>query len=50
MMPDLGKYAVEVLLAYGVSIAILLGLIVLSWRQSRAVKRQLEQVEARRHG
>ncbi len=49
-MPDLGKYAVEVLMAYGVSIAVLAGLIAMSWRQSQTTKRQLEEVEARRNG
>jgi heme exporter protein D len=49
-MPDLGKYATEVLLAYGVSIAFLVGLVVLSWRQSRAAKRRLIVIEERSNG
>jgi heme exporter protein D len=49
-MPDLGKYAAEVLLAYGVSIAVLITLVVISWRQSLRVRRNLEAVEDRRNG
>lgn len=45
MMPDLGKYAVEVLLAYAVTIALVLGLVVVSWRQSAKARKQLEQLE-----
>ena len=48
MIPDLGKYATEVLLAYGVSIALLVILIALSVRRARRVRAQLEAVEARR--
>lgn len=48
MIPDLGKYAVEVLAAYGVSIALLVILVVASVRRSRKVAAQLEAVEARR--
>ncbi|SLN59155.1 Heme exporter protein D (CcmD) [Pseudooctadecabacter jejudonensis] len=48
-MPDLGKYAVEVLLAYGVSIVLLIGVVVVSLRRERRVARQLQDVEARRH-
>lgn len=44
-MPDLGKYATEVLLAYGVSLTLLAGIIWLSWRQARASKRILDQAE-----
>jgi heme exporter protein D len=49
-MPDLGKYTAEVLLAYGVSIAVLITLVVISWRQSLRVRRNLEAVEDRRNG
>ena len=36
MMPDLGKYAVEVLSAYGVTLVLLAGLVVLTlWRGAR---------------
>jgi len=48
MIPDLGKYATEVLSAYGVSILLLVGVIWASIRRSSRVKAQLTQVEARR--
>lgn len=50
MMPDLGKYAFEVLASYGASL-MLLGLIVAVtvWR-GRRVKRRLAEVEARVEG
>ena len=44
-MPDLGKYAVEVLSAYAASIAVLAVLVGLSVRRSRKVKRMLEEIE-----
>ncbi|WP_394152633.1 heme exporter protein CcmD [Loktanella salsilacus] len=44
-MPDLGKYAIEVLTAYAASIAVLAVLIVASLRRSRRVKAALEAVE-----
>ena len=46
-MPDLGKYAFEVLFAYGASLAMLAVLIGLSVRRSRRVKAALEEVEGR---
>ncbi len=46
-MPDLGKYAVEVGLAYGVSLALLIGLVWISAIQSRRAKRDLDEAEAR---
>ena len=46
-MVELGKYAGTVLGAYGVSIALLLGLIWLSFRQSARTRRQLEAQEKR---
>lgn len=48
MIPDLGKYAVEVSLAYGVSIALLALIIVLSWTKSRKVHQALQDAEARK--
>ncbi|WP_296417322.1 heme exporter protein CcmD [Pseudooctadecabacter sp.] len=48
MMPDLGKYATEVLLAYGVSIGLLVVIVALSMRRARKVRAQLDQVEARK--
>ena len=47
MMPDLGKYATEVLLAYGVSIGLLVVIVALSLRRARKVRARLDQVEAR---
>ncbi|HDR28780.1 heme exporter protein CcmD [Rhodovulum tesquicola] len=48
MIPDLGKYAGAVLSSYAISLALLVALVVLSlWRAAR-VRRQLEEVEARR--
>ncbi|MDO6589768.1 heme exporter protein CcmD [Loktanella sp. D2R18] len=44
-MPDLGKYAVEVLAAYGVSLGLLAVLIVLSWRRSVRMRAALERIE-----
>jgi heme exporter protein D len=50
MMPDLGKYAVEVLAAWGASLALLAVLVALSLWRARAVRRALEAAEARRRG
>lgn len=50
MIPDLGKYAVEVVSAYGVSIALLLGITGLSWRRFRRVREEMERVERSRNG
>ena len=47
-MPDLGQYAVEVTLAYVVSIALLLAIIGISWRRSVKIRKALEEVE--KHG
>lgn len=44
-MPDLGQYAVEVLSAYAVSIALLTAIIGLSWRRYVRVRAELEEVE-----
>jgi heme exporter protein D len=48
MMPDLGKYWLEVSASYGVSLAILGGLVLLILRRSRQVRLQLAEMEARR--
>jgi heme exporter protein D len=50
MMPDLGKYAVEVGLAYGSSLVLLAGIVVASVRRHRAVKAELDRVERGRDG
>ncbi|MEJ6402347.1 heme exporter protein CcmD [Yoonia sp. 2307UL14-13] len=47
-MPDLGEYAVEVLLAYAGSLALLLAIVGLSWRRYVRVRAALERVE--KHG
>lgn len=47
MIPDLGKYAAEVLTAYGVSIALLVGIVGISLRRAARVRKQLAEVEAR---
>lgn len=47
MMPDLGKYAAEVALAYGATIVLVAGLIILSVTESRRTKRTLDETEAR---
>ncbi len=47
MMPDLGRYAVEVLSAYGVSIALLASIVAISVARARRVRRELAEAEAR---
>lgn len=44
-MPELGEYAGPVLAAYGISLALLIVIVWLSVRRSRAVKTALERVE-----
>jgi heme exporter protein D len=46
-MPDLGKYAVYVLSAYGVSLLLLAVIVGLSVMRARAVKAELDAVEQR---
>ena len=46
-MPDLGTYAVEVSLAYGVSLLLLVAIVALSVAQARRIKRLLDEAEAR---
>jgi heme exporter protein D len=47
MLPDLGKYAYAVLSAYGASIVLLVGLVVISVVKGRRVRKQMQDVEAR---
>ncbi|AXI47199.1 heme exporter protein CcmD [Sulfitobacter sp. SK012] len=47
-MPDLGKYAITVLLAYGVSGLILVALVLQSLVRHRRLRRKLSNVEDRR--
>jgi heme exporter protein D len=51
-MPDLGKYAFEVLSAYGVSLVMLALLVVLTLRRGRAARATLDAAEreAKRDG
>jgi heme exporter protein D len=48
MMPDLGRYALEVSLAYLGSLALLGGLVAWVWWRGRAARARLAAVEARR--
>ncbi len=52
MLPELGKYAAEVISAYGVSIAMLLALVVLTLRRGRRARAtlRLAEQEAKRDG
>ncbi len=45
MIPDLGKYAVEVMSAYAVSLLLLAALIALTLRRGRAARDALRDVE-----
>jgi len=47
MIPDLGKYAGAVLAAYGTSIVLLVGLVVISVVKGRRVRKQMQEIEAR---
>ncbi|RKF14220.1 heme exporter protein CcmD [Roseovarius spongiae] len=49
-MPDLGKYAAEVLSAYGVSLALLIALCWQSVVRARRVRADLARVEQRLRG
>ncbi len=49
-MPDLGKYAADVLMAYGGTFVLLVALIWRSLARSAKVKRQLKQAEDRLNG
>ncbi len=48
MMPDLGRYALEVSLAYLTSLGLIGALGVFYWLRGRSVKRQLAEIETRR--
>jgi len=47
MIPDLGKYATEVLSAYAVSIVLLVVLVAMSLRRAAVVRRKLKETEER---
>ena len=44
-MPDLGAYAFEILMSYGISLGLLGALIGLSIAQARKIKTALERIE-----
>lgn len=48
MIPDLGRYTLEVTLAYGVSLTLLGAIVGLSVARARKVARDLAAFEARR--
>lgn len=48
MMPDLGKYALEVTAAYGVSLAMLIVLALWYGVRARRVRRELDAFERKR--
>lgn len=45
-MPELGKYAFEVLTSYGATLLLLCGLVAMSIRQARAARQSLAEAEA----
>ena len=49
-MIELGKYSATVLTAYGVSLALLAGLIWQTWSANTRARRDLEQQESRKNG
>ena len=49
-MPDLGRYAFAVLSAYAVTLLLLAGLVLLSWRAHRRAKSEMERAERGRDG
>ena len=46
-MPDLGKYAFEVLGSYGATLVLLTIIVLVSLRRARKVRAALEEVESR---
>lgn len=48
MMPDLGRYAAEVAMAYGLSLVMLGVLILWIWTRGRKIKAALDVIESRR--
>jgi len=52
MMPDLGKYAFEVISSYGVTLVLLVVIVAASLRRARKVRAALDEVESRKgnHG
>jgi len=48
-MPDLGKYAAEVLFAYAGTLVMLAVLVAMTWIRSHKIRQQLEAAEARKN-
>jgi heme exporter protein D len=48
VIPDLGKYAFEVLSSYGVTLLLLFAIVLVSLRRARKVRSALEEVERQR--
>jgi len=48
MMPDLGAYSGAVLGAFGISLALMAGIVLLSLWRSRRIESRLNEVESRR--
>lgn len=46
MMPDLGKYATDVLSAYAIALILLIGLVALCVRQAATARKALADAEA----
>lgn len=49
-MPELGKYAETIMTAYAATIILVAVIVALSIVRARKVKRQLDELEARRNG
>ncbi|MEL6584581.1 MAG: heme exporter protein CcmD [Pseudomonadota bacterium] len=47
-MPDLGPYSFYVLTSYGVTLALIFGLVIWSWMRSQRVAAQLKELEEKR--
>jgi len=47
MIPDLGRYAIEVTLAYGVSLGLIGALVGWVWLRGQRVRRELDAIETR---
>lgn len=50
MIPDLGRYAFEVLAAWGISLGLLAVLVGLSFRRAARAKAALDRIEGGRDG
>ena len=46
-MPELGKYAGAILGSWGITLALLALMVVVTWAQARAAKRKHDEIEAR---